>query len=253
MLIKLPSVSIIGSGISGLIAAYELQKVGFQVTILESSTRVGGAMFSHYEGEWIAEFGPNSILETHKNIKSLIHELELSEEVIYPGNVSYNRFILKNNKLHPLPMSPLSFFTSRLFSLRSKLNLLYEPFIPKWDNQNEETLADFVRRRLGKNFLDYAVNPFVSGVYAGDPEYLSVKYALPKLYDLEQKYSSLIKGQIKKSADQASNGEIPRNSARMFSFKNGLKALPDALANQMQQKVQFDSQIVSIEKKQTII
>ncbi len=248
--VKVPTVTIIGSGISGLTAAYELQKAGFQVTVLESGSRVGGAMFSHSKGEWIAEFGPNSILETHEKIKSLIHELELSEEIIYSGNLSSNRFIVKNNKLLPLPMSPLSFFTSGLFSLRSKLNLFCEPFIPKWDNQKEETLADFVRRRLGQNFLDYAVNPFIAGVYAGDPEYLSVKHALPKLYALEQKYSSLIKGQIKKSKAPSTHGEIPRNKARMFSFKNGLKTLPETLANQLQQKVQFDTKIDSIEKRE---
>ncbi|MDP6936098.1 MAG: protoporphyrinogen oxidase [Candidatus Marinimicrobia bacterium] len=249
MSVKHPSVIIIGSGISGLTAAYELQKAEFQVTVLEAGTRVGGAMYSQVEDEWIAEIGPNSILETHEKIKTLIHELEITEEVIYPGNMSSNRFVIKNHKLLPLPMSPISFFTSGLFSLNSKLNLLREPFISKWDNHKEESLADFVRRRLGQNFLDYAVNPFIAGVYAGNPESLSVKYALPKLYGLEQKYSSLIKGQIKKAREPAVHGEIPRNSAKMFSFKNGLKTLPETIANKLQQKVQFDSQIKSIEKK----
>jgi len=246
--LKPPSVIIIGSGISGLVAAYKLQEAQFKVTVLEAGKRVGGAMYSHHEGDWIAEYGPNSILETHEKIKSLIHELNLTDEVLYPGDVSSNRFIVKNKKLLPLPMSPVSFFTSKLFSLRSKLNLLREPFVPKWDNHREENLAEFVRRRLGQNFLDYAVNPFIAGVYAGDPEYLSVKHALPKLYTLEQEYSSLIRGQIKKAKESAVRGEIPRNKAKMLSFKKGLKTLPETIAKKLKQKVHFESQIDSIEK-----
>ena len=162
-------------------------------------------MYTHSENRWLAEYGPNTILETHAKIKNLITELGLDEEKIYPGSVSSSRFIVKDKTLIPLPMSPTGFFTSPLFNWKSKLNLIREPFIPKWQNNYEESLSEFVLRRLGQNFLDYAVNPFVAGVYAGDPHKLSVRHALPKLYQLEQDYGSLIKGQVKKAKLPAQN------------------------------------------------
>ena len=198
-------------------------------------------MYTHSENRWLAEYGPNTILETHAKIKNLITELGLDEEKIYPGSVSSSRFIVKDKTLVPLPLSPTGFFTSPLFNWKSKLNLIREPFIPKWQNNYEESLSEFVLRRLGQNFLDYAVNPFVAGVYAGDPHKLSVRHALPKLYQLEQDYGSLIKGQVKKAKLPAQNEEIPRNKAKMFSFRKGLKELPETLASKLKTPIQFNA------------
>ena len=119
-----------GSGISGLTAAYKLQNAGFSVTVLEGAERVGGAIHTHSEDGWLAEYGPNTILETHLKIKSLISELGLDDEKIYPHTISSNRFIIKNAKLLPLPLSLLTSFSSFLFNWKSKSNILKEPFIP---------------------------------------------------------------------------------------------------------------------------
>ena len=248
MPVEPPSVIIIGGGISGLTAAYKLQQAGYSVTILERSERVGGAMYTHLEDGWLAEFGPNTILETNSKIKSLVTELGLDEEKVYSNSVSSNRFIVKNAKLLSLPKSLLSFLSSSLFNWKSKLKILREPFVPKWQNQYEESLSEFVLRRLGKNFLDYAVNPFVSGVYAGDPEKLSVKHALPKLYQLEQDYGSLIKGQVKKAKLAANEDEIPKNKARMFSFKGGMKVLPETIASNLKNSIEFDAKVEQVQK-----
>ena len=241
MSIESSSAIIIGSGISGLTAAHKLQNAGYSVTVLEGSERVGGAMYTHSENRWLAEYGPNTILETNTQIKTLITELGLDEEKIYPGSVSSSRFIVKDKTPVPLPLSPTGFFTSPLFNWKSKFNLIREPFIPKWQDNYEESLSEFVLRRLGQNFLDYAVNPFVAGVYAGDPHKLSVKHALPKLYQLEQDYGSLIKGQVKKAKLPAQNEEIPRNKAKMFSFRKGLKELPETLASKLSTPIQFNA------------
>ena len=108
----------------------------------------------------------------------------------------YNRYIIKGGKPVPMPLSPGQFVTTKLFSLGAKLNLIKEPFIAPCPSETEESLAAFIVRRLGQEFLDYAINPFVAGVYAGDPSRLSVQHAFPKLYALEQKYGSMIKGQF---------------------------------------------------------
>ncbi len=248
MSIESSSAIIIGSGIAGLTTAYKLQHSGCAVNVFESGERVGGAMNTHSQNGWLAEYGPNTILETSTQIKTLITKLGLDGEKLYPNSVSSNRFIVKNGKLLPLPISPLAFFSSSLFSAKSKFNIIREPFLPKWQNDYEESLSEFVLRRLGQNFLDYAVNPFVAGVFAGDPDRLSVKHALSKLYKLEQNYGSLIKGQIKKAKLPAEPDDISKNRAKMFSFKNGLKVLPETLASKLKTPIEFNTRVEQVQK-----
>ena len=248
MSIESSSAIIIGSGIAGLTIAYKLQNSGYSVRVFERGERVGGAIHTHTQNDWLAEYGPNTILETNTQIKTLITELGLDGEKLYPNSVSSNRFIVKNGKLLPLPISPLAFFSSSLFSAKSKFNIIREPFLPKWQNDYEESLSEFVLRRLGQNFLDYAVNPFVAGVFAGDPNKLSVKHALSKLYKLEQDYGSLIKGQIKKAKLPAQSDDIPKNRAKMFSFKNGLKVLPETLASKLKTPIEFNTTVEQVQK-----
>ncbi|MDP6937157.1 MAG: protoporphyrinogen oxidase, partial [Candidatus Marinimicrobia bacterium] len=205
-------------------------------------------MNTHSQNGWLAEYGPNTILETSTQIKTLITKLGLDREKLYPNSVSSNRFIVKNGKLLPLPLSPLAFISSALFSTQSKFNIIREPFIPKWQNDYEESLSEFVLRRLGQNFLDYAVNPFVAGIFAGDPDRLSVKHALSKLYKLEQNYGSLIKGQIKKAKLPAEPDDISKNRAKMFSFKNGLQVLPETLASKLKTPIEFNTRVEQVQK-----
>src|SRR5207244_8648922 len=112
-----------------------------------------------------------------------------------------------------------------LFSAAAKLRLLKEPFVRRCPASREESVAQFVVRRLGHEFLDYAINPFVGGVYAGDPARLSVKHAFPKLHALEQKYGSLILGQILGARERRKCGEASRQNAKMRAFAHGVQAL----------------------------
>ena len=130
--------------------------------------------------------------------------------------------------LNVLPMGVGSFLSTRLWSVGGKLRLLKEPFIKK--ALTEESIAEFVARRLGKEFLDYAINPFVAGVYAGSPEKLSVRFAFPKLYALEAQYGGLMKGTIKSRSERKKRKEIAKDRARLFSFSNGMQTLPNRLA-----------------------
>lgn len=220
-------VVVIGGGIAGLTTAFRLQQAGIQVTVLEKNERLGGAISSVKEDGFLMEIGPNTILETSPKVTELVRDAGLEEEKVYANELVKNRYIIRNKKPISLPLSPRAFFASSLFSWRAKFRLLKEPFIDPWDNSYEESLSQFVVRRLGQEFLDYAINPFVAGVYAGDPDGLSVKHGFPKLYALEQTYGSLIKGQIKGAKERKRHEETSKQSAKMFSFTGGLKMIPD--------------------------
>jgi oxygen-dependent protoporphyrinogen oxidase len=177
---------------------------------------------------FLVERGPNSALETTPLFAELFAAAGIDGEKLIANPAASKRFILRSGRLIPLPMSPPAFLATPLFSLGAKLRLFREPFIGR--GAGEETVAQFVRRRLGQEFLDYAINPFVAGVYAGDPERLSVPAAFPRLAELEQKYGSLIRGQIQGAKERKRRAEQSKQTAPMFSFRDGMGALPRALA-----------------------
>ncbi len=240
------TVAVIGGGISGLTTAWWLHKAGVDVAVLEAEDEVGGTMKTIHEKGWLVETGPNSALETSPLFQTLVRDLALSDELVYANELASKRYILRGGELHPLPMTPVAFFRSRLWSARAKLRLLAEPFIGR--ATREESVAEFVQRRLGTEFLDYAINPFVAGVYAGNAEELSVQSAFPKLYTLEKKYGSLIKGQILGARERKKRAEQSKNSAKMFSFRNGMQALPKALGQALGDCVHTHARIDSIRR-----
>lgn len=227
---------IIGAGISGLCVAYWLKKSGIEVLVLEQEHEVGGTMKTIHDNGWLIETGPNSALETTPLFRQLFNEVNIADEVVYGNELSNNRFILRDGVLHTLPMSPPAFLKTKLFSISGKLRLIQEPFIGR--ATKEESIAEFVERRLGREFLDYAINPFVAGVYAGNPEQLSVRAAFPKLYALEEKYGGLIKGMLGSRKERKQRKEVAKDRAKLFSFKDGMQTLPKALAAYLGDSVQ---------------
>lgn len=223
-----PGVIVVGAGISGLACAFWLQRRGIRVTVLEKNRAPGGAMGSVKERGFLVEQGPNSALETTPLFAEIFAAAGVQAEKVNANPESSRRFILRGGRLIALPMSPPAFLATPLFSLGAKLRLFREPFIGR--GEGEETVAEFVRRRLGQEFLDYAINPFVAGVYAGDPERLSVPAAFPHLAELEAKYGSLIRGQIQGARERKKRAEKSRQSAPMFSFRDGMATLPRAIA-----------------------
>jgi protoporphyrinogen/coproporphyrinogen III oxidase len=228
-------VIVVGAGISGLATAWWLHKSGIDVLVLERGDAPGGTMRTVRENGWLIETGPNSALETTPLFQTLFQDAGLTDQLVYANEAGNNRYIVRNGALHALPMSPPAFLRSKLWTTRGKLRLLAEPFIGR--AAEEETIARFVRRRLGAEFLDYAINPFVAGVYAGDPEQLSVRAAFPKLYALEEKYGGLIKGQIRGARERRQRQEKAKDRARMFSFKDGMQRFPEAIARLMPDRV----------------
>ena len=149
------SAAIIGGGIAGLTTAYKLKEYGWDVKLFESSNRLGGSVQTFESDGYLAELGPNTILETSPKVTELLTELGLDDEKIYSDGKARKRYIVKNGKPVPLPLSPPAFIASQLFNLRAKIQLFREIFIPPWSNEYEESLAHFVKRRLGQEFLDY--------------------------------------------------------------------------------------------------
>ncbi len=226
---------VIGGGISGLASAWGLQQRGVRVLVLEAAQRAGGTIGTECGQGFLIESGPNSTLDTTPLIGELLDEVGIAGERIVANPAARNRYVVRDGKLIPLPMSPLALLATPLFSLRAKLRVAAEPFVGRHDGNAEESVADFVRRRLGKEFLDYAINPFVAGVYAGDPERLSLPAAFPRLYELEKTYGGLILGQMRGARARAQNAETSKQSAAMFAFRNGMQTLPDAIARRLRQ------------------
>jgi len=242
---------VIGAGISGLSTAYLLSKKDFDITIIEKNAAVGGSIESVIENGFLFDRGPNSALETTPLIGQLVYELELEPELLYASKQANKRYILRDNKLHSLPMSPQGLIKTKLFSGKAKFRLLAEPFIGRSNDGYYQSLAEFVKRRLGQEFLDYAINPFVAGVYAGRPEDLSVKSAFPKLYALEEKYGGLIIGTVRSIRERKKRAEIAKQSAKMLSFRSGMIALPKAIEQYFGSNVFLSSEATSIDKNES--
>ena len=227
------SAAIIGAGITGLTAAFYLKRRGLPVTVYEAGDRVGGAIQSIRAEGYLAEFGPNTILETSPKVTQLVVDAGLSSRRLDPDRRAQARYVVRYQRPIEMPGSPLGFFTTKLFTARAKLAVLREPFVPPRRDGKEESVAEFVLRRLGQEFLDQAIDALVAGVYAGDPYKLSVPQAFPRLGQLEARYGSLIKGQIFGAGERRRRGEVAKDRAPKFSFDEGLQVLPETLRERL--------------------
>lgn len=223
---------IIGAGLTGLTMAYYLKKAGLKVKVLDKKNKVGGVIQTCCEEGFTYEAGPNTGVISSPELVQLFRDLNLQFEV--PGAASKQRWIWKKGKWHVLPSNFISAIKTPLFPLKDKINILGEPFRKKGNNP-DETVAALVRRRMGESFLTYAVDPFISGIYAGDPSALVTRFALPKLYALEQQYGSFIKGAVKKS--KIPKSELDKQVTKeVFSLKGGLSKLIEALIDNMEEQ-----------------
>lgn len=242
---------IIGSGITALAKAWQLKQQGQSCVVLEASDRIGGAIQSFREGAYLAEEGPNSIQVNSVEVDSFLKSVPgLTERELKASGKANKRYIVRDGQLQAVPMGPLSAITTPLWSLGGKLRVLKEPFIAAIAPEEEESAADFVRRRLGNELYEYAINPLIGGIYAGNPEALSLRYAFPKLYALEQNYGGMIRGAIAKMRSAKKNGP-PKFEKRIISFQDGLHELPQLLAKALGDSIQTSVRIEGIRKTDT--
>ncbi|TPW18097.1 MAG: oxygen-dependent protoporphyrinogen oxidase [bacterium] len=242
-----PGVLVIGGGIGGLTVAFRLAEAGVPVQLLEASSRVGGVIETSAADGWLFEHGPNTITTAEPTLMALIQDAGLDDEVLTANDAGSRRYVVRGGRALPVPMSPGALFRSPLVTPGGKLRAVAEPFVPRRRAAPgvEESVADFVRRRLGREILDYAVGPFVSGIYAGDPERLSVRHVLPRLAAFESASGSLVAGAFAARPRGARSGK--RRKTRMISFRDGLKSLPERLAARLGDRLLMGGAVTRLE------
>lgn len=239
---------IVGAGLSGLSTAWYLQQAGFSVQVLEAQAEVGGRISTSNQQGWQVDVGANSGLLSSQPIDALIDTLGLREQVLVANDQSKNRFVVRGGQLWALPLSIGALIKTPLVSPLSKLSLLWEPF--RGRGVGEESIGDFIRRRLGQEWRDWVLDPFVSGIFAGNPDKISVQAAFHKVWLMEKDQGSLFKGMIARmkarKQDRAAGRYVPSN--HMISFKQGMAALPKALAKALGDSVRCSTAVSRIEK-----
>lgn len=239
------SVAVVGGGISGLTTAFLIKKRGLDVTLFEKNSYPGGVIKSVNKQGWLVEWGPNTLMARSEQLWNLIEQLDLTDRIVETGKEASKRYIVKNGKPIPLPSSMLEFIRTPLLSATAKFRLFKEPFISK--SAQPESIAHFFERRLGKEVRDYAVNPFVAGIFAGDPKNLSIKHTLSKVYEYEQQYGSIVKGAVKSANKTVSANSKQRRG--LISFKEGIQQLPKRLQEMLESSIKFDSVVTHIKHK----
>lgn len=225
---RLP-IAILGAGLTGLAAARQLVRAGRRVVVFDPAPASGGVIRSErHEPGWLIESGPNSLQETPA-VAALVRELDLAPRRQPAAPAAKNRYILRDGVLRPLPTSPSAFLRSDVFSARTKFRVLREFFHPRQPRLHDLPLADFFREHFGPELLAYALDPFVSGIYAGDPARLSARHAFPSLWKGEHEHGSLIRAQLAAARAKRARGE-PAGPPPIISFTDGLVELPRALA-----------------------
>jgi protoporphyrinogen/coproporphyrinogen III oxidase len=212
-------VAIVGGGITGLAAAFWLSRAGAKVALLEARSELGGNLRTLSRDGWQFELGASTLLEKPA-VAELLGAASLADRRELPKPMAGRRWVWRDG-LQEIPTGPASFLGSRLVPFSSKLALLREPFIDP--SARDESVADFVRRRLGRPWLDAMVGPFVRGVYGGDPELLSLQWAFPKMAALEREHGGLVRGALAKKRG-------PAPAEPMIGFRGGLGDLASKLA-----------------------
>jgi oxygen-dependent protoporphyrinogen oxidase len=242
------SVAVIGAGLTGLTAGYELKQRGARVVIYEAGGRIGGMVKSERREGFLAELGPNSMSAPPADVAGLFTELGLDGSRITAAPEARHRYIVRRGRLVRLPLTPPELLTSRLFSNGAKLAIFGEPLTEATDSPGDESVAAFVRRRFNQEVVDYVANPFVAGTFAGDPEQLSVRHALPQLHALEQAHGSVMKAYVRMMKARRESGQSTEGLGGPISFRNGLQEIPDALGRELSAEIRLKAPVTQLRR-----
>ena len=241
-------VLVVGGGIAGLSAAWQLQQAGLPYTLIEAAPRLGGMIQTATFDGFVAEGGPETFITRKPDLWHLALQMGLQESMEPIASETSGAAVLHNNQVMRVPLSPLLFMTSPLLSWRGKLRMMAEPFIRPRTDDEDETLANFARRRLGDEACDRLIAPILSGIYNSDAERQSILTTAAVMRDLE-KHGSLIRGTLatasQRRARQKSGEILP---PRSVSFANGAQALVDAIALRLSGAIRLNTHITKLDR-----
>lgn len=253
-------VAIIGAGVSGLATAYALEQRAaaenrsVNITIIEKQERTGGKIWSRQEDGYLCEWGPNGFLDNKPATLELCRALQIDDSLLRSNDNARKRFIFSDNTLHRLPENGPMFLGSKLISWPGKFRLAAELAIPAKKDGADETLAEFGRRRLGAEALDKLIAPMAGGIFAGDPETMSLKSCFPRIAELEQQYGGLLMAMIKMARQKSRERKAGKQVASaagpggvLTSFDGGIQQLTDALQASVQADIKLGVAVESME------
>ncbi|MDA3903656.1 MAG: protoporphyrinogen oxidase [Desulfuromusa sp.] len=256
-------IAIIGAGISGLATAYAIEQqakqaeIDVETLVVEKESRIGGKILSIKEDGFLCEWGPNGFLDNKPMTLDLCRQLQIDQQLLRSDDNARKRFIYSEQVLHQMPENGPSFLKSKLISWPGKFRLAGEMVVPKRQSGGDETLAEFGRRRLGGEALDKLISPMVSGIFAGDPETMSLKSCFPRIHELEQQYGGLIMAMLrlaKKKRAEIKAGKAVASAAGpggvLTSFSGGIQELTDGIAAALSGTVLTGNAVLQIEQKQ---
>jgi len=256
-------IAIIGGGISGLATAHAVERlaasrgIDIETVVIEKEGRVGGKIWSRKEEGYLCEWGPNGFLDNKPMTLELCDRLGIHNQLARSDDNARKRFIYSDAVLHRLPENGPSFLKSKLISWPGKFRLAKEYFIPKREGDGDETLAEFGRRRLGPEALDKLIAPMVSGIFAGDPETMSLKSCFPRIYQLEQEYGGLLKAMLSLASQKRAERKAGKAVASaagpggiLTSFVEGIQELTDSTAGSLRGQLRKGVAAVSIKQKE---
>ena len=233
-------VVVVGGGVSGLACAVRLQQLGVPVTLFEASERVGGLVGTVEEDGFLFESGPQSFQGTER-LLALIGYLGIEGELC-TADPRAPRYVLRRGRLQKIPLSPQALLASSLLGVGARWKLVSEAFRRTTPPNDEESIATFIRRKFGHEILEYLVSPFVSGVYAGDPEKLSLRSAFPTLDEWEREYGSVLRGALKSRQRNPNTSAAPP----LCSFRHGVGSLTKAMATRLGTAIQTGTRVDAI-------
>jgi len=256
-------VVIIGAGISGLATAYAVEQLAekaeldVETQVLERLERTGGKIWSVQEQGFLCEWGPNGFLDNKPMTLDLCRQLGINHQLLRSDDNARKRFIYSDKMLHRLPENGPSFLKSKLISWPGKVRLAGEMLVPTRRDGADETLAEFARRRLGEEALNKLIAPMVSGIFAGNPETMSLQSCFPRIHQLEQEHGGLLKAMVKLSRKKRAEKKAGKTVASaagpggvLTSFQDGIQQLTDGVATALKGEVRVSSGVTEITQKQ---
>ncbi len=249
-------IAIVGGGISGLATAHYLRQ-GLQaasrsaeLVLFEARGSPGGTMRTSREQGFTMEWGPNGFLTNKPHSLELARQLGLSDRLLRSADLARKRFVFSQGRMHRLAETPGAFLQSSLLSVMGRLRVLAEPFIAPPLSGEDESVADFARRRLGSQAMEKLIEPMTAGVFAGNPDELSLASCFPRIHELETRYGGLIKAMLRlrwerrRDRDQAGMSAGP--GGVMTSFDTGVQALVEVLAGKFSKELQLASEVETV-------